>query len=133
MILASFQDNVREKRARMIDRSVKIRESFSFAHPTEQILAVTKYCFTAYGSNLWDLGSREAQMFTKAWLTGHKLAWDVPRSCHTFLVQNVLVPQDPSMRAILLSRSVGFFRELRASPSYEVALYCTRLKCTTLH
>ena len=77
----------REKRARMIDSSVKIRESFSFAHPTEQILAVTKYCSAAYGSNLWDLGSREAQMFPNAWRTGHKLAWDVPRSCHTFLVQ----------------------------------------------
>ena len=112
----------REKRAMMIDSSVKIRESFSFAHPTEQILAVSKYCSAAYGSNLWDLGSREAQMFTNAWRTGHKLAWDVPRSCRTFLVQTVLAPQDASMRASLLSRSVGFFRGLLASPSYEVAV-----------
>ena len=61
-------------------------------------------------------------MFTNAWRTGQKLAWDVPRSCHTFLVQNVLAPQDPSMRASLLSRSVGFFRGLLASPSYEVSV-----------
>ena len=64
----------REKRAQLIDSSVKIRESFAFAHPSEQILAVSKYCSTAYGSNLWDLGSREAHMFTNAWRTGHKLA-----------------------------------------------------------
>ena len=61
-------------------------------------------------------------MFTNAWRTGHKLAWDVPRSCHTFLVQTVLAPQDASMRASLLSRSVGFFRGLLASPSSEVAV-----------
>ena len=32
----------REKRAQMIDGSVKIRKSFGFAHPEEQILAVAK-------------------------------------------------------------------------------------------
>ena len=71
----------KEKRAQLIDSSVKIREAFSFAHPAEQILAVAKYCSAAYGSNLWDLGSREAVMLTNAWRTGHKLAWDVPRAC----------------------------------------------------
>ena len=112
----------REKRAQMIDGSVKIRESFGFAHPSEQILAVAKYCSAAYGSNLWDLGSRESEMMTNAWRTGHKLAWDVPRHCRTFLVQTVLAPQDGSLRASLLSRSVGFFRGLLASPSNEVAV-----------
>ena len=74
----------------MIDSSVKIREVFSFAHPAKQILAVAKYCSAAYGSNMWDLGSREALMMTNAWRTGHKLAWDVPRACRTFLVECVL-------------------------------------------
>ena len=66
----------REKWAQLIDSYVKIRESFAFAHPTEQILVVSKYCSAVYGSNLWDLESREAHIFTKAWKTGHKLAWD---------------------------------------------------------
>ena len=75
-----MSQDCREKRAQMIDSSVKIRESFDFAHPAEQILAVSKYCSAVYGSNLWDLGSREAEMLTNAWRTGHKLAWEVP--CH---------------------------------------------------
>ena len=112
----------REKRAQLIDGSVKIRETFSFAHPEEQINAVSKYCSSAYGSNLWDLGSREAVMLMNAWRTGHKLAWDVPRSCHTYLVQTVLAPQDFSLRASLMNRSVGFFRGLLASPSKEVTV-----------
>ena len=112
----------REKRAQMIDSSVKVRESFDFAHPAEQILAVSKYCSAAYGSNLWDMGSREAEMLTNAWRTGHKLAWDVPRHCRTFLVQTVLAPHDGSLRASLLNRSVGFFRGLLDSPSREVTV-----------
>ena len=84
----------REKRAKMIDGLVKIRENFSFDHPEEQINTVSKYCSAAYASNLWDLGSREALMMANAWRTGHKLAWDVPRSFHTYLVHTVLAPRN---------------------------------------
>jgi hypothetical protein len=112
----------REKRAQLIDSSVKIREGFGFAHPAEQITAVDKYCSAAYGSNLWDLGSREAVMLTNAWRTGHKLAWEVPRACRTFLVQEVLAPHVTSLQASLLHRAVGFFRGLLASPSHEVTV-----------
>ena len=103
--------DAREKRAQFIDTSVKIRECFHFAHPAEQILAVEKYCTSAYGSNLWDLGSPEAKMFVNAWRTGHKLAWEVPRSCHTYLVQEVLAPHVVNLNASLLLKFVGFFQE----------------------
>ena len=79
-----------------------------------------KYSTAAYGSNLWDLGSTEAKMFTNVWRTGHKLAWDVPRDCHTYLVDEVLAPGVQSMKASLLSKFVGFFRSLITSPSSEV-------------
>ena len=82
-------------RAQMIDGSVKIRESFGFAHPEEQILAVAKYCSAVYGSNLLDLGSRESKMMTNAWRTSHKLAWDIMCHCRAFLVQTVLGPRMP--------------------------------------
>ena len=59
-------------------------------------------------------------MFTNAWRTGHKLAWDVPRGCHTYLVEEVLAPQVASLKASLLSKFVGFFRSLITSPSSEV-------------
>ena len=89
------------------------------AHPADQITAVEKYCTAAYGSNLWKLSERELEMFTNAWKTGHKIAWDVPRACHTYLVQTVLAPHVGSLRASLLHREVGFFHGLLASPSKE--------------
>ena len=114
--------DTREKRAQFIDTSVKIRECFHFAHPAEQILAVEKYCTAAYGSNLWDLGSPETKMFVNAWRTGHKLAWEVPRSCHTYLVQEVLAPHVADLNVCLLLKFVGFFRSLLTSPSSEVVV-----------
>ena len=52
----------REKRAQFIDTSVKVREAFFIAQPTEQILTTEKYCMSAYGSNLWDLRSKHTNM-----------------------------------------------------------------------
>ena len=94
------------KRAQFIDSSVKIREGFGFAHPGDQITVVEKYCTAAYGSNLWKLGEREAVMYTNAWRTSQKLAWDVPRACHSYLVQTVLAPHVGSLRESLLHREV---------------------------
>ena len=130
-----MRQDCREKRAQFIDTSSKIREAFSFAHPCEQILAVEKYCTAVYGSNLWDLGGTEAGIMVSAWRTGHKLAWDVPRNCHTYLVEEVLAAGIASLEASLLMRFHGFFRGLIASPSHEVvvvALMAARDRRSTL-
>ena len=63
-----------EKRVQFVDTSVKLRETFSFAHPAEIITATDKYCKTAYGSNLWDYSTAESRMMCNVWTTGHKLA-----------------------------------------------------------
>jgi hypothetical protein len=118
----TMSQDCKQKRAQFIDQSVKMRETFGFAHPHEQIVAIEKYCTAAYGSNLWDLNSQEARMFLSAWKTGHKLAWGVDRRCRTYLVQEVLAPHVPSLEAGLLSKFHGFFLSLLQSPSHEVSV-----------
>ena len=61
-------------------------------------------------------------MVVSAWRTGHKLAWDVPRNCHTYLVEEVLAAGVANLEASLLLRFHGFFKGLLASPSHEVAV-----------
>ena len=117
-----MRQDCREKRAKFIDTSVKIREAFYFAHPHEQILATEKYCTALYGSNLWDLSSPEAEMVFAAWRTGHKVAWGVHRGCRSYLLQQVLAPHVTSLRVQIVCRFRGFFRSLLASPSSEVAV-----------
>ena len=81
-----------------------------------------KYCTTVYGSNLWDLGSLESCMMVNAWHTGHKLAWDVPRGCRSYLVQEVLAPHVKSLQANLFLCEICFFRALLDSPSHKVTV-----------
>ena len=49
-----------------------------------------------------------------------KLVWDVPRSTHTYLVDNFLAINHISVKKQLLSRYVNFFRSLLNSKSKEV-------------
>ena len=116
----TMRQDAHEKRARFIDMSVKIRETFAFAHPEEQLQAVDKYCTSVYGSNLYNFKDAEFEMIAAAWRTGVKLAWGVHRGCHTYLLQQVLAPGMPSLRVDLLVRYRKFFRSLLTSPSPEV-------------
>ena len=115
-------EDCKQKRAQFIDQSGKMRETFGFAHPHEQIVAIEKYCIAEYGSNLWDLNSQETRMYLSALKTGHKLAWGVDRRCRTYLVQEVLAPPVPSLEAGLLSMFHWFFLSLLQSPSHEVSV-----------
>ena len=91
------------KRARFIDETCKIRETFKFAHPQEKLAAIEKYCTSMYGSNLWDLRSHESQMVFNSWKTSVKLTWNVHRGCRTFLLQKVLAPHHVLLRVNLLT------------------------------
>ena len=62
----SMRQDCREKRAQFVDASVKLRETFSFAHPAEVITATDKCCTTAYGSNLRDFSTKEFGMMTNS-------------------------------------------------------------------
>ena len=112
----------KEKRAQFINKSAQIRETFEFAHAMEKVLAIEKYCTSIHGSELWDLISPEAQMVFRAWRTGIKISWNVPRTTHSFLVQDVLTTGVQSLEQMILRNSVGFFQSLLRCPCPEVAV-----------
>ena len=105
-----------------IDKRAQIRETFEFAHAMEKVMATEKYCTNIHGSVLWDLTSPEAQMVFRAWRTGIKISWNVPRTTHSFLVQDVLTTGVQSLEQRILRNSVGFFQSLLRSPCPEVAV-----------
>ena len=108
-------------RARFIDQTVEVRQSFSFASPAEVVRALQVYCTSFYGSMLWDLQSDGAKQLFNSWTTGIKLTWDCPRATRTYLVQQVLACGSTSAKVEIMARYCKFFRSLRSSPSTEVA------------
>ena len=92
------------KRAIFISNSVDVRESFGFASPVEVISAMKVYCSSFYGCMLWDFKGEGATKVFNSWNTAVKLAWCVPRSTRTYLLQHVLSAGLPSARVDILAR-----------------------------
>ena len=118
----SMDQDVKVKRATFIEESNKVRETFEFASPTEVLRAVKVYVGSHYGSNLWQLDSHMAKQYFSAWRTCVKLAWQLPRSTHTYLVDHLLSGDLTSVRTDALARYAKFLQGLGKSPSREVAV-----------
>ena len=78
------------------------------------------YACDAYGAMLYDLSSKTAESLFKAWSTCFRLVWDVPRTTHTYLVENVLADNFVPLRIQIYGRYASFFRQLFVSASKEV-------------
>ena len=117
----SMEHDTKIARARYIDQTVEVRQSFSFASPVEVVRALEVYTTSYYGSMLWNLKGNGADQFFNSWTTAIKLVWDCPRATRTYLVQQVLGCGSTSARTEIMARYSRFFQGLRSSPSREVA------------
>ena len=98
----------------------EVRDTFDFAQPNQILSAVTTYCCSMYGSMTWPLFSVKATQVFNCWSTCVKLAWDVPRATHTYLVDNLLSGGLPSIRSSILARFCKFYKSLTVSKSLAV-------------
>ena len=72
---------------------------------------------------LWELKSDPVEQIFKCWNTCVKLAWGVPRSTFTFLVEGYFAKgEKTTFRNQILSRYPAFYRKLLDSPSKEVRI-----------
>ena len=71
---------------------------------------------------LWDLyGDMSGQVY-RSWNTCVKLSWNLPRSTHNYLVEQLLAKDLPSVRKSLLFQYVSFLKRLGRSVSAEVRM-----------
>jgi hypothetical protein len=75
-----------------------------------------------YGSMLWDLFGDKVGQLCRSWSTCVKLAWDLPRSTHTYLVEDVLAKDYLTVKQQLVGRFTNFFRSLLKSKSIEICV-----------
>ena len=118
--LCDMSYDCKTKRGQFIGTSTDIRETFSFAHPDQVLNAVNIYASHFYGAMLWDFTSDICGQFYRSWNTCVKLAWDIPRSTHTYLVDNLFGLNQVSHKNQMLSRYVNFHKSLLKSISREV-------------
>ena len=116
----NMEDDIKHKKADFIRRSTEVREGFSFAQPNQVLQAVRTYCCSVYGAMIWPLFSDMTKQVFNCWSTCVKLAWGVPRSTHTYLVDNFLSCGIPSMRSSQLACFWKFLHGVKGSSSLEV-------------
>ena len=69
---------------------------------------------------LWGLYGEKAGQLCRSWNTSVKTAWGLPRSTHTFIVENFLAREFSTVKQQLVGRYVNFFRGLLLSMSPKV-------------
>ena len=117
---STMDQDAKVKRARFIGDSTEVRETFNFAEPQQILQAVRLYCGHFYGSMLWDLNSEMCGQFCRSWNTCVKLAYNIPRSTHTYLVEHCLAAGFVPVRTEMMARYVKFHQNLLQSKSFEV-------------
>ena len=71
---------------------------------------------------LWDLFGFRANQVYRAWSTCVKLAWNVPRSTHSYIVDNLLADSFYTVKQQLIGQYVQFVKKLCNSPSPEIQI-----------
>ena len=111
-----------------MSRASDLRDNLYFAHPSQKIHAIQLYCCDAYGSMLWEFGSKYADSFFKAWNAQARLAWDLPRETHTNLVVNYFCQGQQSLKTQVFLRYHKFLTKLIESPSKEIRFLVNLVK-----
>ena len=106
--------DIRIKRARFINDSVEVRDTFSFSHPEQILQAVRTYCGHHYGSMLWEINGDMCGQYCRTWNTCVKLTYDLPRGTHTYIVENLLAKNVLPVKTEIMSRFVKFYSSLHS-------------------
>ena len=107
------------KRGSFIGRSLKVRDAFGFAAPTQVLGSVKVFASDLYGGMLWRLDSQPALQVTRCWHTCVKDVWGLSRATHTATVRWLATPHT-SLREDLLARWAKYYQSLLSSASPKV-------------
>ena len=120
--MCNMENNAKVMRAKYIERTLEVRESFSFAAPQQILRALEIFSSDCYGMMLHDLGCSSSESIFKCWNTAVKHIYDVPRSTYTYIVENLLADNFTTLRNSVYGRYPNFFQSLLNSSSKEIAL-----------
>ena len=76
----TMDHDIKNRRCNYIDKTTKIRNTFSFAHPKQILSAVTKYCGDHYRVLINNFYDESVQKYFQCWGTYVKLAFSIPQS-----------------------------------------------------
>ena len=108
-----LKGDIMEKRACYIQRNNELMQEFWFTHSSTKAFINRVYNSHFYGSVLWNLFEKEADMLYNTWSVSVRKMFGLDRCTHRYLIEPISDMQHIKMS--LMQRFVGFTRKLSSS------------------
>ena len=125
--LTKQQLHVHRLRFNFIRKISSINQEFHYCTADVKLKLYNIYAMSLYGSCLWDLFSEKCERLYKAWNVSVRIALNVSRYTHRYLIEPVSKTLHP--KVILCSRFVKFHNTLQAHSSKPAVKFLSKI-CT---
>ena len=109
----SMKRDITVKRAKFIGKLNSLSQEFHHVSPKVFMKILNIYSVSFHGSGLWDIMSSKCEGLYKAWNVAVRLAFQVPRNTHRYLIEEISGCLHP--KVMLASRYVKFVEQLKSS------------------
>ena len=113
-----MRQDVREKRARYINKNNEICQEFYFAHPRTKLEINEIWNCHFSGSVTWDLFSHESVLVENTYNTSVRVMFNLPREAHKYLVEPMT--GKPHLKKTLCKRYLNFIESIKSSKKFAL-------------
>ena len=114
------------KRGKFIGVVNSLIQEFHYVEPQVMMKIINIYSTSFYGSNLWNLYSKEVCKIFSSWNVMVRNIFNVPRNTHRYLIETISESRHP--KAMLCSRFVKFMESLLTSKKRSVRFLANLVK-----
>ena len=114
--LHGLSKDTMEKRAQYINRVNELNQEFFFVHCSTRIMINNIFNTSFYGSQLWDLFSKEATRVEKTWNISQRTILRLPRSSHRYFIEPLSNTRHITFS--LIKRFTNFIQKVADSSKY---------------
>ena len=111
-------NDVLEKRARYIQCNNELMQEFAYTSCSTKAFINRTFNSHAYGSVLWNLYGREANMLCNTWSVSIRRMYRLDRRTHRYFIEPV--SEMEHLRSALIKRFISFTEKLSQSPKVAV-------------
>ena len=110
--------DIAQKRGKLIGKLNALQQEFHYVEPRVFVKIMNIYASAFYGSNLWDIYSRECERIYSSWNVAIRCCYNVDRRTHRYFIQEL--SETPHPKVMLCSRYMGFRQSLSISSKFPV-------------
>ena len=118
----SMKKDITLQRGKFIGKINSLMQELHFASSVVLVKLLNTYTTSFYGSPLWDPLSPECERLYKSWNVAIRRIFNADRQTHRYLIEPMSQCIHP--KVMLLSRLVGFHKNLRNCPKFSIRYLC---------